>query len=91
MVGNVVALLAMAAKYQELASVAADFAEREKLRQYAALYREMAAQANAGKGLAEEQAAREAGAGKDEREFDKNLRRMATVKPSAEGKPRRKN
>ena len=58
MAGNVVALLAMAAKYQELAGVSTDPAEREKLRQYAALYREMAAQASTGQRLAMEQAAR---------------------------------
>jgi hypothetical protein len=58
MAGNVVAMLAMAAKYQELARVTADPAECEKLRQYAALYRDMAAQASAGQRLAMEQAAR---------------------------------
>jgi len=51
-------MLAMAAKYQELSKVAADPAQREKLRQYAALYLEMAAQANAGQTLAMTQAAR---------------------------------
>ena len=45
MAGNVVALLAMAAKYLELARATADPGECEKLRQYAALYRDMAAQA----------------------------------------------
>ena len=58
MAGDVVAMLAMAAKYQELSKVAADPAQREKLRQYAALYLEMAAQANAGQTLAMTQAAR---------------------------------
>ena len=45
MAGNVVALLAMAAKYLELARVTADPGECEKLCQYATLYRDMAAQA----------------------------------------------
>jgi len=58
MAGDVVAMLAMAAKYQELARLAADPAEREKLRQYAALYLEIAAQVNAGHTLARTQAAR---------------------------------
>jgi hypothetical protein len=47
MMGNVAALQAMAVKYLELARVATDPRECEKLRQYAALYRDMAAQASA--------------------------------------------
>jgi hypothetical protein len=47
MLGNVAALQAMALKYLELARVATDPMECEKLRQYAALYRDMAAQASA--------------------------------------------
>ena len=58
MAENVVAMLAMAGKYLELARVTPDPEECEKLRQYAALYRDLAAQASAGQKSAIEQGAR---------------------------------
>ena len=49
------AMQAMALKYLELARVASDPEEREKLQSYAALYREIAAQMNTPRETAIEQ------------------------------------
>jgi hypothetical protein len=57
MQNGLVAVQAMALKYQELATTARDPKEREKFQRYAALYREMAAQSRLPSETAIEQSA----------------------------------